>query len=44
VPYRLLEFLDDAHKLGILRQVGARYQFRHARVQDHLAKDSAHKP
>jgi len=43
VPYRLLEFLEDAHKLGILRQVGARYQFRHARVQDHLAKDSAHK-
>ncbi|GAA3430801.1 NACHT domain-containing protein [Kutzneria kofuensis] len=44
VPYRLLEFLEDAHKLGILRQVGARYQFRHARIQDHLAKDSAHKP
>ena len=40
VPYRLLEFLDDAHKLGVLRQVGARYQFRHARIQDHLAKDS----
>lgn len=43
VPYRLLEFLEDAHKLGVLRQVGARYQFRHARIQDHLAKDSAHK-
>jgi hypothetical protein len=41
LPYRLLEFLEDAHKLGVLRQVGARYQFRHARIQDRLAKDSA---
>jgi hypothetical protein len=40
LPYRLLEFLEDAHKLGVLRQVGARYQFRHARIQDHLAKHS----
>jgi hypothetical protein len=41
LPYRLLEFLEDAHKLGVLRQVGARYQFRHARIQEHLAKDAA---
>ncbi|GAA0650492.1 NACHT domain-containing protein [Kutzneria viridogrisea] len=41
LPYRLLEFLEDAHQLGVLRQVGARYQFRHARVQEHLAQASA---
>jgi NACHT domain len=40
VPYRLLEFLEDAHQLGVLRQVGARYQFRHARVQEHLAQSA----
>jgi len=27
----------DAHRLGILRQVGAVYQFRHAQLQDRLA-------
>jgi hypothetical protein len=36
-PLRLIRFLDDAHQLGILRQVGAVYQFRHAQLQDHLA-------
>ena len=33
-----MRLLDDAHRLGILRQVGATYQFRHAALQDHLAK------
>ena len=36
-PLRLIRFLDDAHQLGILRQVGAVYQFRHAQLQDRLA-------
>jgi MFS family permease len=36
-PWRLMRFLDDAHRRGMLRQSGATYQFRHARVQDHLA-------
>lgn len=35
---RLLSFLDDAHRLGILRQAGPVYQFRHAKLQDHLAQ------
>ncbi|MGB7798405.1 MAG: trypsin-like peptidase domain-containing protein [Pseudonocardiaceae bacterium] len=35
-PWRLMRFLDDAHRRGVLRQSGAMYQFRHARVQDHL--------
>lgn len=37
LPWRLLRFLDDAHRRGVLRQVGPVYQFRHADLQDHLA-------
>jgi hypothetical protein len=36
VPWRLMAFLDDAHQRGVLRQAGAVYQFRHARLQDRL--------
>ncbi|WP_414167383.1 NACHT domain-containing protein [Streptoverticillium reticulum] len=38
LPWRLQAFLADAHRLGILRQVGPVYQFRHAHLQDHLAQ------
>ncbi|WP_329395746.1 NACHT domain-containing protein [Streptomyces melanogenes] len=37
LPWRLQAFLADAHRLGILRRVGSTYQFRHARLQQHLA-------
>jgi hypothetical protein len=37
LPWRLMGFLDDAHRRGVLRQAGAVYQFRHARLQDRLA-------
>jgi hypothetical protein len=37
LPRRLMAFLDDAHRLGLLRTVGPVYQFRHAELQDHLA-------
>lgn len=37
LPRRLMLFLDDAHRLGLLRGVGPIYQFRHAEFQDHLA-------
>lgn len=38
VPLRLTKFLSDAHtNRGVLRQVGATYQFRHADLQRHLA-------
>lgn len=33
----LMSFLDDARDRGILRTVGAVYQFRHATLQDQLA-------
>lgn len=36
LPWRLMAFLEDCHELGILRQVGTIYQFRHANLQDHL--------
>lgn len=38
LPRRLMAFLDDAHRVGLLRTVGPIYQFRHARLQDYLAQ------
>jgi transcriptional regulator with XRE-family HTH domain len=37
LPLRLMRFLDDAHRRGVLRNAGAVYQFRHARLQDRLS-------
>ncbi|MBT2546561.1 NACHT domain-containing protein [Streptomyces sp. ISL-44] len=37
LPWRLMTFLDEAHRRGVLRQEGAVYQFRHARLQTQLA-------
>lgn len=38
LPWRLMSFLADAHEQrGVLRQVGAVYQFRHAELQRRLA-------
>ncbi|WP_242906276.1 NACHT domain-containing protein [Actinomadura terrae] len=36
-PRHLMRFLEDAHRLGLLRQTGAVYQFRHAKLQERLA-------
>jgi hypothetical protein len=36
LPLDLMHFLEDAHHSGILRQVGAIYQFRHPRLQERL--------
>ncbi|WP_040406139.1 NACHT domain-containing protein [Amycolatopsis nigrescens] len=36
LPWSLPEFLEDAYRRGVLRRSGAVYQFRHARLQDHL--------
>jgi hypothetical protein len=38
LPLRLMGFLDDAYRLGLLRIVGPAYQFRHAEFQDHLVR------
>ncbi|MGH3798797.1 MAG: hypothetical protein ACRDTD_01425, partial [Pseudonocardiaceae bacterium] len=40
----LMPFLDDARTRGILRTVGAVYQFRHATLQDHLAGQTTSSP
>lgn len=38
VPWHFMSFLADAHeRRGVLRQVGAVYQFRHIDLQRHLA-------
>jgi hypothetical protein len=37
-PIRLMRFLEDARERDVLRTVGPVYQFRHARLQDRLAK------
>jgi len=36
LPWHVMAFLADAHRRGVLRQAGGVYQFRHARLQDHL--------
>jgi hypothetical protein len=41
LPWSLMPFLDDAHQRGVLRQQGAVYQFRHARLQAYLAAATA---
>ncbi|GAA2669255.1 MULTISPECIES: helix-turn-helix domain-containing protein [Actinosynnema] len=38
LPWSVLGFLDDAHRRGVLRRTGAVHQFRHARLQDQLAR------
>ena len=37
LPWRLMHFLHDAHRRGVLRQAGAVYQFRHIELQHRLA-------
>lgn len=37
LPLRLMAFLDDACERGVLRRTGPVYQFRHIRLQEHLA-------
>jgi hypothetical protein len=37
-PVRVVRFLEDARRRSILRAVGPVYQFRHARLQDVLAR------
>jgi NACHT domain-containing protein len=43
LPWRLAAFLSEANDLQVLRQRGGAYQFRHARLQDHLARASANR-
>lgn len=37
LPLRIMSFLKEAHRRGVLRQAGGAYQFRHVFLQDRLA-------
>jgi hypothetical protein len=37
LPWRVMEFLADAHDRGVLRRVGSVYQFRHQRIRESIA-------
>ncbi|GAB4002865.1 hypothetical protein GCM10029992_42380 [Glycomyces albus] len=37
LPWAVSTFLEDAYDRGVLRRAGVVYQFRHERLQDHLA-------
>ena len=39
-PWRLIPFLDDAVRTGVLQPVGSAYQFRHIMLQQQLARQS----
>jgi hypothetical protein len=43
LPWQFMGFLADAHRRGVLRQVGAVYQFRHVELQHRLANRNADK-
>lgn len=44
LPWSVMAFLADAHRRGVLRQAGGVYQFRHARLRDHLAAAGGYRP
>lgn len=39
LPRQLMPFLDDMHRVGLLRTFGWAYQFRHAELQEYLERD-----
>jgi hypothetical protein len=41
LPWRLMDFMADAHRRGILRQAGPVYQFSHIELQHRLAGRAA---
>ncbi|HEV2634623.1 MAG TPA: hypothetical protein VGX23_05720 [Actinocrinis sp.] len=41
--WRAMAFMEDAHRRGVLRQAGATYQFRHARLREQLVAEAARK-
>ncbi|MFI6412873.1 helix-turn-helix domain-containing protein [Streptomyces sp. NPDC050585] len=43
LPWNTAAFLEDAYRRGVLRQAGAVYQFRHIRLQHHLAHAYRHR-
>ncbi|MEU8512803.1 hypothetical protein AB0C76_14605 [Kitasatospora sp. NPDC048722] len=44
LPWNVMGFLEDAHRLGLLRQVGGVHQYRHAELRRRLAGAEADRP
>lgn len=44
LPWNVLGLLTEAHRLGVLRQSGSTYQFRHSRLQERLASLAGDQP
>jgi len=42
LPWQVMAFLADAHAIGVLRQAGAAYQFRHGLLQQQLSAQYPH--
>jgi hypothetical protein len=40
LPWRVTDFLADAHDRGVLRRTGSVYQFRHALIKNSLARSA----
>ncbi|THV42172.1 NACHT domain-containing protein [Glycomyces buryatensis] len=40
LPFRLMSFLEETHREGIFRQVGATYEFRHEALQAYLSRSA----
>jgi hypothetical protein len=43
-PLKLMSFLEDAHKRGVLRQVNGYYEFRHRMLQHYLGEPEPQLP
>lgn len=43
-PWHAMQFLEDAHRRGVLRQSGRVYQFRHEHLRKYLAADEKAEP
>jgi hypothetical protein len=44
LPWRVMTFLKDAYRVGVLRQDGGYYQFRHAQLRDQLISEGRYGP
>ncbi|MGP3973029.1 NACHT domain-containing protein [Streptomyces sp. 8N114] len=44
LPWRLMDFLRDAHRRGVLRQAGGVYRFRHIELRNRLAAHAPTRP
>jgi hypothetical protein len=41
VPLSAMSFMEDCYRIGLFRQIGPVYEFRHSLLRDHLALDAS---